>query len=128
MLPPGKRGFRKITLCGDNKRYGSVSLWRTDTEKVMRKTAITFTAIALAGALAVAPAVAQARDWGHRGGWGHEWRDHDDAGAAIGLGILGGILAGAAIASSQAYAPPVYYYQPPAYYSSYGYAGYGYYR
>lgn len=42
-------------------------------------------------------------------------------GAAIGLGILGGVIAGAAIASS---APPVYavppapayYYPPPAYY------------
>ena len=34
-------------------------------------------------------------------------------GAAIGLGILGGAIAGAAIASS---APPAYYVAPPAYY------------
>jgi hypothetical protein len=35
------------------------------------------------------------------------------AGAAIGLGILGGAIAGAAIASSP---PPTYYVAPPAYY------------
>jgi hypothetical protein len=34
-------------------------------------------------------------------------------GAAIGLGILGGTIAGAAIASST---PPAYYVPPPAYY------------
>jgi hypothetical protein len=34
-------------------------------------------------------------------------------GAAVGLGILGGAIAGAAIASS---APPAYYVPPPAYY------------
>jgi hypothetical protein len=34
-------------------------------------------------------------------------------GAAIGLGILGGTIAGAAIASS---APPAYYVPPPGYY------------
>jgi hypothetical protein len=34
-------------------------------------------------------------------------------GAAIGLGILGGAIAGAAITSS---APPTYYVPPPAYY------------
>ena len=41
-------------------------------------------------------------------------------GAAIGLGILGGVIAGAAIASSPpAYAvppAPAYYYPPPGYY------------
>jgi hypothetical protein len=42
-------------------------------------------------------------------------------GAAIGLGILGGVIAGAAIASSAppAYAvppAPAYYYPPPGYY------------
>jgi hypothetical protein len=59
-------------------------------------------------------------------------------GAAIGLGVLGGVIAGAAIASSQqpVYAaptpydyPPQYYYQPaPGYYSGpyYGPGPYGY--
>lgn len=72
-------------------------------------------------------------------------------GAGIALGILGGVLAGAAIASSQLgyaaspysyyyqqpqvyYSPPAYYeppaayyYQQPSYYQAapYGYAGYG---
>ena len=36
-----------------------------------------------------------------------------NVGAAIGLGILGGAIAGAAIASSP---PPAYYAPPPAYY------------
>ena len=43
-------------------------------------------------------------------------------GAAIGLGVLGGVLAGAAIASS---APPVYAAPPPAYdYPPQPYQGY----
>ena len=94
----------------------------------MHKRVIAIAALGLLTAVtAVAPSPALAHDWGHRG-WGHE---HHGGGAAIGLGILGGILAGAAIASSEAYyAPPAYYYQPPtAYYPPYyGYAGYGYYR
>ena len=61
-------------------------------------------------------------------------------GAAIGLGILGGVIAGAAVASQQPnYAPspydysPQYYYQPtPGYYSApwpyYGPSPYGYYQ
>ena len=37
--------------------------------------------------------------------------------AAIGLGILGGVIAGAAVASQQPYyAPPPYGYQPQYYY------------
>src|SRR5579883_2418146 len=59
-------------------------------------------------------------------------------GAAIALGILGGVIAGAAIASSQGgyyYQPAPAYYAPPAWYAPpaayqpapYGYAGYGYY-
>jgi hypothetical protein len=67
---------------------------------------------------------------------------HSNVGAAIGLGILGGVVAGAAIASATApayAAPPAYYYGPqqgyyyppaPAYYGTpqpyYGWAGYGY--
>jgi hypothetical protein len=41
------------------------------------------------------------------------------SGADIALGILGGVLAGAAIASSQPgyAAAPAYYYQAPAYYA-----------
>jgi hypothetical protein len=61
-------------------------------------------------------------------------------GAAIGSGILGGVIAGAAIASQQPYYapspydyPPQYYYQPtPGYYSApqpyYGPSPYGYYQ
>jgi hypothetical protein len=104
----------------------------------MRRISITLTALGLMTVLAAAaPAQAEAHEWDHRGGWAHEWHGDRDSGAAIGFGILGGILAGAAIASSQAYAPPAYYYQPPAsyygapayYYATpYGYAGYGYYR
>ena len=87
----------------------------------MRKPAIAFAALALLTAFtAVAPATAQARDW-DRGWRGGEWRDHDH-GAAIALGVIGGILTAAAIASAQPYAPPAYYGAP------YGYAGYGYYR
>jgi len=60
-------------------------------------------------------------------------------GAAIGLGILGGVIAGAAIASSASpvyagptpydYPPQYYYYQPaPGYYGApyYGSGPYGY--
>jgi hypothetical protein len=68
---------------------------------------------------------------------------HPNVGAAIGLGILGGVIAGAAIAATAPPAypapPPAYYYGPqpgyyypsaPAYYGAaqpyYGWAGYGY--
>ena len=100
------------------------------TEDTMRKTVIALAAIGLLTASTAVPfAAADAHEW-HRGGWGHEWRGHHDNGAAIALGILGGILTTAAIASSHAaYAPPAYYYPPAAYYPApYGYAGYGYYR
>ena len=65
-----------------------------------------------------------------------------NTGAAIGLGILGGVIAGAAIAAATtppAYAaPPTYYYPPQGYYYNpsasyyyppqpyYSYSGYGY--
>jgi hypothetical protein len=92
----------------------------------MRKTAIALAAIGLLSAFTVAaPPPAEAHGWDHRGReYGWRDRDHHNTGAAIGLGILGGILAGAAIASSQ------HYYYPPSatYYAPYGYAGYGYYR
>ena len=78
-------------------------------------------AIALTLTATAVPQAAYARD--HHGGGG------------IALGIIGGILAGAAIASAQpgyaaapayyypqAYAPPPAYYGPPAgYYQAYGY-------
>ena len=97
----------------------------------MRKTATTLTALGLISALvAAAPTQAEAHDWSHRGGQEHQWRGHHNSGAA--LGILGGILAGAAIASSHPYAPPTYYapgYGHGSNYGTpYGYAGYGYYR
>jgi hypothetical protein len=92
----------------------------------MRKSAVALAALGLLSAFtAIAPAPAEARDWDH--GWrGEEWREPHDQGAAIALGVIGGILTGAAIASTQPYAPPAYYY-PPAYYGA-PYAGYGYYR
>jgi hypothetical protein len=100
---------------------------RDPEEDIMRKTAIALAAVGLLTASTVAPfAAAQAHEWHHRG-WGHEWRGRHDAGAAIALGILGGILTTAAIASSQAYyAPPAYYYPPPTAYYPTPY--YGYYR
>ena len=102
----------------------------------MRRTLITLTALGLiTAAAAAAPTQAEARDWRHRGDQGHQWRGHNNSGAAVALGIFGA-LAGAAIASSQAYAAPHYYQQASPYYSTpgyaystpYGYAGYGYYR
>ena len=82
-------------------------------------------AIAITLTAAAAPNIAYARHGG---------------GAAIALGIIGTMLAGAAIASSQPVyaAPPAYYYQPqgydaaPSYYGPqagyYQPAPYGYYR
>ena len=85
----------------------------------MRKSAAALAALGLLSAFTAAvPATAEARVW-HRGWRGEEWREHhDNHGAAIALGVIGGIL-GAAIAS-HTYAPPAYYGGP--------YAGYGYYR
>lgn len=88
---------------------------------------------ALIGAvsLAAAPA-AQAREWHggghwHGGGWHHGggW-----GGAAVGFGLLGGALAGAAIASSPyyyGYSYPYYGYGYGSSYPYYGYSPYGYY-
>lgn len=74
-----------------------------------------------AGSLAVAPAAQAAWHGGH-GGWhgGGGWHHGGGwAGPAIGFGLLGGALAGAAIANS-----PYYYGYS---YPYYGYAPYGYY-
>lgn len=93
---------------------------------MIRKSGIALAAVGLLTLTAVAPVTAQAHDWDHRG-YGHEWRGHRNSGAAIALGIFGGLLAGAAIASTQHYyAAPAYYHY--SYAPSYGYAGYGYYR
>jgi hypothetical protein len=88
----------------------------------MRKTALALAAVGLISVFTtVAPAQADAHEWNRYGGYGYGngWHRHHNSGAAIGLGILGGVLAGAAIASSHHYAP---------YGTPYGYAGYGYYR
>jgi hypothetical protein len=82
-------------------------------------------ALALGGALiAAVPAQADRGDWHHgdRGGWhgdrgyhggwggrGYRRYDHDDAGLAIGAGILG-LAIGAAVASDH---DRGYYYAPP---------------
>ncbi len=93
----------------------------------MRRSAVALAALGLLSAFtAITPATAEAHRWHlgwHRAWRGEEWRERHDRGAAIALGVIGGILAGAAIASTHAYAPPPYYYGAP-----YGYAGYGYYR
>ena len=65
--------------------------------------------VAMAGALAAVPLTAIPTT-AHAGGPG--------TGAAIGLGILGGVLAGAAIAAT---APPVYAAPPSYYYPQQGY-------
>ena len=92
----------------------------------LKKTAVAaVAALALAGGVAVSttsPAAAQYRHW-HNGGWHHGggW------GPAVGLGILGGAIAGAAIANSGPYygPGPGYAYddgclQPRAMYDAWG--------
>jgi hypothetical protein len=93
-------------------------------------------ALALGGALiAAVPAQADRGDWHHgdRGGWhgdrgwhggwgdrgyrGYRRYDHDDAGLAIGAGILG-LAIGAAVASDH---DRGYYYAPPPPPPPYGY-------
>lgn len=73
-----------------------------------RSTALAGAAVA-ALALGTVPAPASAHGWNN--------------GAAIGLGILGGVVAGAAVAAATtppAYAaPPAYYYPPQGYYYNY---------
>jgi hypothetical protein len=80
---------------------------------------------AVAGTLSLTTPGAYARDW-HGGGWGGYHR-HD--GGAVALGILGGALAGAAIAGATNpyyynYSYPYNYAYPYAY--SYPYYGGGY--
>lgn len=59
---------------------------------------------------------AQARDW-HRGHYWHGYH-HRNNGAAIALGVIGGALAGAAVASGYPY---YYSYSYPYSYPAYGY-------
>jgi hypothetical protein len=91
-----------------------------NTEKKMKRAGTLLAAAAVLGmSLSVVPA--QAHDW-HRGaGWGGGWHRHHNNGAAIAFGLIGGALAGAAIASANhAYAYPY------GYSYSYPYYGYGY--
>lgn len=100
-------------------------------------------ALALGGALIAAVPAQAERGW-HGGGWYHGDRgyhggygyrgyrryDHDDAGLAIGAGLLG-LAIGAAAASDYDrgyyYAPPPPPPPPPyGYYQPYYYAPYGY--
>lgn len=78
----------------------------------MKKVLSAFLAVAtVAGSLAVTMPAAEAQ-YRHRG------HHHGHGGAAIGLGLLGGAIAGAAIANSGGYYGPGYGYYgaAPAYY------------
>ena len=95
-------------------------------KKTGRALALT-SALVAAVSLSTVPTGAYAHGWHDGGRWqgGHHWGG--GRGAAIGLGILGGALAGAAIASSPYYYPysygygyPYYGYAPAPYYY-YGY-------
>jgi hypothetical protein len=110
--------------------------------KNLGRLAVLGAAVVAAVPLTAAPSPAQAQRWhGYHGGYGwhggHGWRGgywrHRDNGSGIALGLIGGALAGAAIASA---ANPYGYYYPYYSYSypypySYGYTypyyyGYGY--
>ncbi len=85
--------------------------------KTGRALALT-SALVAAASLSVVPSSAYARGW-HGGSWhGGGWH----RGPGIGLGILGGALVGAAIASSTY----PYYYGYPYYSYGYGYPYYSY--
>jgi hypothetical protein len=82
------------------------------TNEIARKTGrglAMMTAVVAVVAFTAAPGTANAKDWRyghhhHHGGWGN---------GGVALGILGGALAGAAIAS----ATNPYYYAPTPYYA-----------
>ena len=93
------------------------------TLKTGRRLAMVVAVVAVASFTA-APGTAYARDWHghHHGGWG---------GGAVALGVLGGALAGAGVASAPPYYNPYnpyYAYSAPYSYSypQYGYPQYGY--
>lgn len=97
----------------------------------MRKTlTAAMAALTLGGAIAATAAPAEARDWGHRGGYdghyygGGRYYGRDNGGAAIAAGVLG-LALGAAIADSGPHYYRGGYYPPPPPPYGYGY-GYGY--
>lgn len=98
-------------------------------KKTGRALALT-SALVAAVSLSAVPSSAYARGWngGNGGnGWhgGGGWRGgHHGGGAAIGLGILGGVLVGSAIAANSYY-PYSYGYGYPYYGYSYPYYSYG---
>ena len=80
-------------------------------------------ALLAAVSLTAVPTAAHAKKWRHHG---HQWQGHHrhgGNGAAIALGVLGGALTGAAIASGSSYYRP-YYSHPYSYGYSYPYYGY----
>src|SRR5262249_62276972 len=102
------------------------SEWRTEmigfdyVKKTGRSLAV-LAAVAGTLSLTAAPSVAYARDWhGGWGGWHGGYYRHN--GGAVALGILGGALAGAAIAGAT---NPYYYSYPYPYSYAYPY-GYSY--
>jgi hypothetical protein len=88
----------------------------------MRKTlTAAMAAITLGGAISAAAAPAEARDWGHRGGYsyggaygGHYYHHNNNNGAAVAAGVVG-LALGAALASNS----HSYYYDRPYYRSGY---------
>jgi len=77
-----------------------------------KSVAVALTALVLGGAVAATSATPAAAQW-HRGYWGGGYYHNGWWGPAIGLGILGGVVAGAAIASSgPGYGPGPYYGGP----------------
>lgn len=77
-----------------------------------------------AGLVAAGAPAAQAGDWGGHGGYRHGgWyhgghyhhhgHGHGDSAAALGVGLIFGVLLGNALADHDRYAPPPYRYRPP---------------
>ena len=95
-------------------------------KKTGRALALT-SAVVAAVSLSAMPSSAYARDWHDGGNWhgGGGWHGNHWDGAAIGLGILGGALVGATVASNSYYYPYSYSY-PYSYGYGYPYYGYGY--
>jgi hypothetical protein len=84
-----------------------------------KSVAVGLTALALGlGAAAATTTPADAQGVWHHGYWGGGYYHNGWWGPAVGLGILGGVVAGAAIASSGPY------YGPGPYYGAYGGPGY----
>jgi hypothetical protein len=95
----------------------------------MRKTlTAAMAALTLGGAISTAAAPAEARDWGHHGGYGGHYYGggryygRGNGGAAIAAGVVGLALGAALADSGPRYYSGGYYAPPPP---PYGY-GYGY--